>query len=397
MPDSNAPTFALQIAFATNPTAVPTYVNVGTRVIGFRSRRGRANELDRYQAGQLMVSLENDDRALDPENTASPYYPNVRPMRKLQLVMTYDGVVYPVFTGFAESWPQQTIEGIVQIVPLEAIDGFGPLALTRLSWSYPVQRGDMRVTAILNDAAWPAADRLIGMSSTVMQAVTLQGQDALTHLFDVEMAENGHVFVRADGRVAWQGRHQRLRPPMTSVLATFSDAHGSDLPYADLVYEYDAAWIRNTIRTSVIGGPVHTRIDVTSQARYFPRGLDRTDLHGEDSNEALDAAEWLLARYKEPRLRVTQLVIEPQTEPGLLFPQVLGREIGDRIRVKRTPLGGGPIIDQEVLIEGIRHEWGAGRVWRTTWQLSLADPELSVWLLGDAIYSVLGTTTRMVY
>lgn len=91
-----------------------------------------------------------------------------------------------------------------------------------------------------------------------------------------------------------------------------------------------------------------------------------------------------------------------KTTVQLVYEQALGREIGDRIIVKKTPpetpAAGGPRISQEVTVEGIRHEF-ADSLWQTTFQLAPADPNTTggsgYWILGDPTYSVLGTTTRL--
>src|SRR6266496_6239787 len=66
-------------------------------------------------------------------------------------------------------------------------------------------------------------------------------------------------------------------------------------------------------------------------------------------------------------LRFDTLTIKPMSDPNNLFPQVLGREIGDRIRIVRRPPGGGTIT-RDVFIRGIEHSVDArAREWVTTW------------------------------
>lgn len=50
--------------------------------------RGRQYELDTNPAGEWRVPLENKDGALDPSNTASPYYPDVVPYKPCRIRVT---------------------------------------------------------------------------------------------------------------------------------------------------------------------------------------------------------------------------------------------------------------------------------------------------------------------
>jgi hypothetical protein len=51
-----------------------------------------------------------------------------------------------------------------------------------------------------------------------------------------------------------------------------------------------------------------------------------------------------------------------------MFPQIAGRELGDRITVKLTPKGGGSRITRDVWIRGINHNITASD-WTTTYAL----------------------------
>jgi hypothetical protein len=83
------PRIRFQVAFNTGgtSTAQPAYVDLSSRLRGSWSATpsGRQYELDQVQSGQMSCNLWNLDGALDPTDTASPYYPNVIPMRKARL------------------------------------------------------------------------------------------------------------------------------------------------------------------------------------------------------------------------------------------------------------------------------------------------------------------------
>lgn len=87
------PLVQFQVAFNVGGTqsSPPQWTDLTSRLRGSWSAQlaGRQYELDQIQSGQLTVTLENLDGALDPTNTASPYSPNVLPMRPCRLTATW--------------------------------------------------------------------------------------------------------------------------------------------------------------------------------------------------------------------------------------------------------------------------------------------------------------------
>ena len=100
----------------------------------------------------------------------------------------------------------------------------------------------------------------------------------------------------------------------------------------------------------------------------------------------------MLSKYKDPIFRIKPLKINPYYDIGNLFSQVLGRELGERITVKRRPHGLGNTISLDVIVEGIDHEITPGQnKWTTTWYLSPADINSSYLIVGDSVYGKVGT------
>lgn len=127
------PTPQVEIAFATAPGAVPTYTDVTAYLRGGTIRRGRQNELGRYEAGTCTLRLDNRTRRFDPTYAAGAYYPNVLPMKKVRVSAVWSATTYRLFTGFIESWPQDWPGNKDGVVEITAADGFKALGLAKLS------------------------------------------------------------------------------------------------------------------------------------------------------------------------------------------------------------------------------------------------------------------------
>lgn len=98
-------------------------------------RRGRQQELDRFQAGTCELLLDNDDRTYDPDHAASPLNGYVRPMRRVKVTATWAGTTYPLFAGYADRWTQNRDGPHRGTVSLQATDGFKILARKNLASS----------------------------------------------------------------------------------------------------------------------------------------------------------------------------------------------------------------------------------------------------------------------
>jgi hypothetical protein len=86
------------------------FYNISTSVRSITTNRGRRRALERFGTGTATITLDNRDRSFDPTNTASPYYnatvgvTGVVPSIPVVIRATWNGVTYPIFRGFIDSW-----------------------------------------------------------------------------------------------------------------------------------------------------------------------------------------------------------------------------------------------------------------------------------------------------
>ena len=132
--------------------------------------------------------------------------------------------------------------------------------------------------------------------------------------------------------------------------------------------------------------------DTASVARYlFPRSYTRTDLMLTTEQDAANWAGFIAGFAANAESRFDTITIRPGRDPSNLFPQVLGREIGDRIQIWRRPPSGA-VITKDMYIRGISHTFDAPtQLWETTWTLQAALHTGAFLTLGDPVLGMLGS------
>lgn len=317
-----------------------------------------------------------------------PYYPNVKPMRRARIRATWNSITYPIFNGYIDSLPLQWPGAADALVQIQCTDAFKILTRKRVSGVFPAQRSDLRVAAILDAAGWPAADRALSTGVSFFDPSTLDRVSALEHLFLCADSENGRVFVNAAGLVTFIDRHT---PYLTTPAAVFGE---SEIAYKDVGITYDDLRIYNEviIQRAAAGSVPQSASDATSQTDYLQRTLSRTGQLMDSDNEADDAATFLVTNTKDADPRISSMLLSGEYQPSTLWPQALGRELGDRLTIRKRPPGGGSMIDQASFIEGIDHAIGVG-TWETTFRLSSVGIGYQIYAVGKAFFT-LGDATN---
>jgi hypothetical protein len=359
---------------------------------GISTKRGSDRVISpviRYDAGTATVHVNNTDRRFDPTVLDGPHATGTRtkvtPMKPIRIRATWNSVTYDVFRGFVDHWNADHIANVYSEVAVLATDGFKVLSNRKRPAVAPVGAGELsgaRVTRILDSVGWPPADRSIATGNSNLQETTLEG-DALSELQAVAESEIGELYIDAGGKVVFRNRQAViLETRSNTVQATFG-TNGEFTPAVARLVTDDATFY-NEIRATRTGGSEQVAGDTASQDEFLVKTYQASNLLLVDDTAAAGYASWILYVSKEPEVRFDFLEIHAHADPDNLFPQVLGREIGDRIRIIRQPSGGGDPITRDCFIRGIAHET-TGATWITRWALQSATKYGSFLVLNNSI------------
>ena len=368
-----------------------TWTDISQWVISFTVTRPSTRlqgPLWQYQAGTCSIVLDNSDGSFDPDNLAGPYVSagitQLTAMVPVRIRSVFASVAYSQYLGFADGWlpGQVTYEGGYAEITLPATDAFKILAGITLAAVATEGIGvgtGSRVNDILGRAGWYTSGewRAVGAGASKMQGTTL-GSGALSLLQIAVDSEIGQLYVSASGAVTFRGRQQILTDTRSNtVQAVFGDlpgtvqAAGTELACAAIGRASDDTTIANDIQATRVGGTLQEVQDAASIAKYlFPRTFSRSDLILQADSDAANWAAWVLYISRGGEDRFEALQIDPAADPYNLWPQVLGREIGDRIKIWHRPASVATPISKDCFIAGITHAWDSVQsTWLTTWTL----------------------------
>jgi len=228
-------------------------------------------------------------------------------------------------------------------------------------------------------------------SLATMPPAQVFGVTAAQVMQDAATAEGGLVFVRGDGVLVMQARHHRSAEatPRMTISGRSID------PSTEFLY--DADQLENYVTGARFDGPTQVSQDTASIAVHGKYVADLGALQVTTDQEVQDATDWRVSSYAQPFVRLPGLRLDLLTQTTAVQQAAQALEVSDRIALTSLPSQAPTPGDQAV--EG----------WTETVRLADAESEWSMemntsawsveraWILADATYGVLGTSTRLSY
>lgn len=215
------------------------------------------------------------------------------------------------------------------------------------------------------------------------------GEGVVARMREVEATESARLFAERDYYgISYQSRDLRYNPDPVNEMFTIAYA---DLETADVQLADDDQKLCNRVEASRPGGAVQVVSDAASidENGVYEQQLSLIKM---TDNSVLDAASWIVARYANPAPELREVPIEAATMPTFL--DILDADISSYFTVYDLPAqSSAPEI--RCTVEGYTEtikENSHVIQFRTS-----ASSRDSVWVLDDADYSILGSTTRLAY
>jgi len=292
-------------------TVVEPVVDLTPDVYSISIRRGRNIMRDQYEAGTATVRVLDPLSYFNPQNTASPYYGYLTPLRKLRVAATYAGTSYFLYSGYTTeyryTYPQGQETGYVDIVCNDAFRLMQQAAITTVASATAGQDTGTRVSAILNQVTFPTNMRSIDTGNTTCVADPGTSRTSLDALLNAAYSEQGAFFINSSGTAVFKNRTNTI----TSASATpieFNQSGG--IPYKNLVFAFDDKLIINSASMTRVGGSAQLAENAASIVKYFSHQTNETNLIAQTDADALNIARIYVATRAETTIRIDAMTVD---------------------------------------------------------------------------------------
>jgi hypothetical protein len=371
--------------------ATAVIVDVSSQINRIETNRGRTALSDQFQTGSLTLRIVDQNGDFNPQNTSSPYFTLLTPMKKVQITATYSGVTYPIFSGFITSYvttyPDNSSFDDVAITTIQAIDAFRLAQLAQISTVTGASAGDLsgtRINQILDEIDWPASQRDVDAGLTTLQADPGTNRTALQALQIATDSEYGAIYVDADNNFVFQDRGVTAGS-IGGTPTVFAD-DGTGIDYFDATWILNDVLVFNKATITRVGGSPQVALNQASIDKYFLHSYFLDNLLMETDAVALDYAQAYVSSRQETSIRCDAIVLDlytPNYNTGILA--ALDLDFFDPITVLTTQPGGST-LEKTLQIFGVRMNITPNS-WKTTF--TTLEPILDSLVLNNSIYGTL--------
>lgn len=193
------PSGIVQIAFAQSIfTESPTFTDVSAEVISDYIKRGRMHDLDRVEAGTVVIILKNLSGNWWRENTAGIYYiaagvEVIKPIILVRISAVWASTTYPLFYGVIESFKPDWVDdrgGKIPTMTISCVDIFKVFNRMRLQALPGAVGAHTFVAGITNTGtSGDAGQKLVQVKSL---------SDSLTEGCDIKLFHVGQTITIGD-------------------------------------------------------------------------------------------------------------------------------------------------------------------------------------------------------
>jgi hypothetical protein len=240
-------------------------------------------------------------------------------MKKVQITATFNGITYPVFSGFITSYvttyPDNSSFDDVAITTIQAVDAFRLAQLAQISTVTGASAGDLsgtRINEILDEIDWPQSMRDIDAGLTTLQADPGTNRTALQALQIATESEYGAIYVDGDNNFVFQDRGVTASS-IGGTPTLFAD-DGTGIEYFDATWTLNDVLIFNKATITRLGGAAQVVTNQASIDKYFLHSYFLNDLLMETDAVALDYALAYVASRQETSIRCDAIVLDLYTD-----------------------------------------------------------------------------------
>jgi hypothetical protein len=349
-------------------------------------RRGRNIMRDTYEAGSCTVRVLDPDSNFNPQNTSSPYFGFLTPLRKIRVAATTATAQEFLFSGYVQDYkyyyPIGQETGYVDILCSDAFRLLAMANVKTIADSGAGQTTGTRIGKILDQVDFPATLRVIDTGSTTCQADPDTTRSSLSAIQVAEFTEQGAFFIRPDGTAEFKDRSDVVSSLATTPIE-FNQTTG--IPYANLKFAFDDKLIINSASMIRVGGTQVTSTDSDSIAKYFPHGMNVDNLIAQTDAQVQDIADIYVATRKETTIRIDAMTVD-LLDTAVPTDTMIGLDYFDNVRIQNVQPDGSTII-KTLQVQGLEWNISPNNMQCTVTTL---EPIVEGFIIGSSTYGIIG-------
>lgn len=351
-------------------------------------QRGRNVQRDTYEAGQATIVVTDANSYFNPQNTSSPYYGKLAPLRKIRVSATTATSQSFLFSGYVTdyfyTYPTSQDIGFVTLQCVDAFRLFQLAQVQTVTGTSAGQTTSARLGNILDQVSWPSNMRQFdtGNSLCINDPGTLR--TVLDAAKNVEYSEQGAFYLNAAGTAVFKNRNSVVQAAAATPLE-FNQTGG--IPYAQLAFAFDDKLIVNTATMTRYGGTAQTAQNATSVAKYFVHNYNQTNLVIDTDANALNIAATVVATRQETTIRIDAMTLDLQN-PSVPTDTILAIDYFRNMTISNIQPDGS-VITKTLQCQGL-----AWDITPNTMKVTLTTLENIVdgFLIGSATNGILGSS-----
>lgn len=352
-------------------------------------RRGRNIQRDTYEAGTAVVRVLDPNSYFNPQNTSSPYYGYLSPLRKIRISATTGSAESFLFSGYITdykyTYPQGQETGYVDISCTDGFRLFQMANIQTVTGATAGQDTGTRINKILDQVSFPTSMRTVatGLNTCVVDPGT--ARTSLQAIMNAEFSETGAFYMDGTGTAIFKNRTE----VMSSLAATpteFNQTTG--IPYKNLKFAFDDKLIINTATFTRVGGTAQTATDQTSVDKYFPHGIIQDSLVAETDAIVANIAKEYVSTRKETTIRIDEMVVD-LLDPAVPTDTMIGLDYFDNLLITNVQPDGSTIV-KTLQCQGIAWDITPNKMTAT---ITTLEPIADGFIVGSSTYGIIGVST----
>ena len=376
-------------------------VDITPQVRRVSTRRGRNRLLSQFEAGTATVILNDPNSDFSPQNSSSPYFGKLFPLRKIRIyaetILSGNPVNVNLFSGYISSYDTSFYQGTTEdaTVTLQCVDGFRLLSnvateVPPIPGATSGQLSGARIETLLDFADFPTSLMTLTPGQSQMQVDPGANRSVLAAIQTVEQSEFGAFFMGRDGKATFLDRNT-ISILADNIVSEYSDTAplpAGQFPYSFVDFAYDDQQILNDVSVQALGGSAFVATDADSILKYSYKSANRTDLLMLDTTEAEDQAKMIVATRKDADIRIDSMTLNLNSDVSELNTfNNLRLDLFTTINITKA-MPGGSSITKEVFVQGVNHD-----VTPSTWNTTVytAEPIIQAFILDSTTQGILDT------